>query len=144
MSEITQYPKRIHLLGSGRHEEATAGGAITPGMLLKVNSVGQVIAHDGAAGVAEKAFALEDALQGRTINTAYAQNELVGFVLASPGDVVYAFLGGGENVNPGATLNSNGDGTLQAGTTNAIAIALEAVNASDSNNVNERIRVRIL
>jgi len=83
-------------------------------------------------------------LQGRTIDTAYAQDELVSFVIASPGDVVYAFLSGGENVNPGALLNSNGDGTLQAGTTNALAIALEPVNASDSNDQNERIRVRIL
>jgi len=144
MSEIVQYPKRIHLLGDGRHEEHTAGGAITPGMLVALNSVGHVVAHPGAAGPAEKAFALEDALQGRTIETAYAEGELVGIVMCNSGDVVYAFLSGGENVNPGAYLNSNGDGSLQAGTTNAIAVALEPVNASDSNDQNERIRVRIL
>jgi len=142
--EIVQYPKRIHLLGSGRHEEAKGASIIKPGMLLAQDAVGSVILHSGAAGPAEKAFALEDALQGRTIETSYAVGERVSFVLASSGDVVYAWLSGGEKVNPSSFLNSNGDGTLQAGTSNAIAVALEAVDASDSNNVNERIRVRIL
>jgi len=144
MSEIIQKPHRIHLLGDGRHEEARAAAIIKPGMLLAQNADGAVIPHSGAAGPAERAFALEDALQGRTIDTDYAVGELVGFVLCKPGDVVYAYLSGGEKVNPSSFLNSNGDGTLQAGTTNAIAVALEAVDASDSNNVNERIRVRIL
>jgi len=144
MSEIIQTPKRIHLLGSGRHEEMRAAAAITPGMLLVMDADGKVVPHNSAAGPAEKAFALEDALQGRTIATDYAADELVAVVMASPGDVVYALLSGGEKVNPSSFLNSNGDGTLQAGITNAIAVALEAVDASDSNNVNERIRVRIL
>jgi hypothetical protein len=139
-------PHRIHLLGDGRHEEAVAGAIIKPGHLIKLDTDGEVILHATGGGYAEKAFALEDALQGRTINDAYAVGELVGFVMCNSGDVVYAWLSVGENVAVGSYLVSNGDGSLQvlAGTEVAIAVALEAKNLSDSESADERIRVRIL
>ena len=139
-------PKRIHLLGEGRHEEAVAAGAITPGMLINQNSAGAVVVHPTAGGWAEKAFALEDALQGKTIADAYASGDRVSFVLGKSGDVVYAWLSGGEGATPDEFLTSNGDGTLKVASSTDIRIAvpLEAVDASDSADVNERIRVRLL
>lgn len=143
---MPENPKRIHLLGSGRHEEAIAAAIITPGMLLAQNSDGKLIPHGSAGGPAERNYALEDALQGRTIDDNYAADELVGFVSGSPGDVVYALLSGGEIVTLDDFLTSNGDGTLKvaSGSDARIAVPLDAVDASDSNDVNERIRVRLL
>lgn len=123
-----------------------AGSAITPGMLLKTNSSGNVIPHNVAGGPAENAFALEDALQGRTIEDDYAIGELVQVGIQQPGDVVFGWLAAGETASPGDLLVSNGDGTLKVrtGTDIAKAVALEAVDLTDTGAENARIRIRIL
>lgn len=143
---MAEVPKRIHLLGDGRHEEALASAALTPGHLIELISTGKVRKHASAGVRCEKLFALEDALQGRTIDTAYAADELVGFVVCQPGDVVYAWLNVGESVVPGDLLVSNGDGTLQklAGSEIALAVSLDTLNLSDSEHAPARIRARIL
>jgi len=146
MSLLSTDPKRIHLRGDAIHEEATAGGAIRPGDLLDVDTNGEVIVHPTAGGWAEKAFALEDALQGNSIDDNYAADDLVSYIIARPGDIIYAWLSGGEVTTKDDFLTSNGDGALKVATSTDIRIAkaLEAVDASDSNDVDERIRVRIL
>lgn len=143
----TEYPKRIHLLGGGRHEEAVAAATITPGMLIALNNAGKVIPHANAGVLAERNFALEDALQGHGIDDNYSTGDLVGYVSAMPGDHVYAFLADGENVVIGDKLSSNGDGRLQklAGSEIAVGIALEALDLSESGNTEPgRLRVRLL
>lgn len=141
----TETPKRIHLRGPfAQFEEGTAAGTITPGHLVAQDSSGNYVVHPAADGPAEKLFALEDALQGKTISDDYSSGDRVFMVVAAPGDIVYAWLSGGESVTPNEYLASNGDGTLKVSTTNPIAVALESVDASDSNDVNERVRVRIL
>lgn len=139
-------PTRIQLRGTGTHEERRAAAAIRPGDLVNFTSADKVQKHPTAGGPAERAFALEDALQGRGIEVNYAADELVPIGIQAPGDVVYAWLSGGENAAIGAYLTSNGDGALKVagGTDNRIAVAVAAVNASDSNDVDERIRARIL
>lgn len=147
---MAELPKRIHLINSaeGRFEEGQAAAAITPGMLVALNVDGEYVPHPTAAGFAEKNFALEDALQGRTIDTDYADGERVFTVIANPGDVIYALLAPGESVDQTDFLTSNGDGMLKAGTgTNApVGVPLEAVDNSDTDSGTEpkRIRVRIL
>lgn len=139
-------PTRIQLKGEGTHEEGRAAAAIRPGDLVQINTAGQVRKHATAGGPAEPAFALEDALQGRGIDDDYATGELVSYAIQRSGDVVLAWLSGGENAAVGAYLSANGDGALKVagGTDVRIGVALEAVNASDSNDVDERIRVRII
>lgn len=146
MSSATGTPTRIHLLGSGRQEEFTAGGAITPGHLIKVNSANAAVVHATDGGYAEKIFAVEDALQGNPITTAYASGDKVSAIIAAPGDVIYAWLAGGETAVIGSLLSSNGDGTLavEGASGVVLAVAIEAVDASDSNDVDERIKVRVL
>lgn len=142
---MPEVPKRIHLLGDGRHEEAVAGGTIRPGDLIKLNSDGEVVVHATAAGNAERLFALEDALQGKEISESYANDDVVGFVVASPGDVVYAYLSWGENVAKGDLLESNGDGALRKWTSGkVIAVSLDTLNLSDSESADERLRVRVV
>jgi len=143
---MPEVPKRIHLLGSGRHEEAVAAGAIRPGDLLKTNSDGEVVVHASAGGYAERNFALEDALQGNGIDDNYAADDLVSIVNGAPGDVIYAWLSWGENVAIGDLLVSNGDGALKklTSTDKPIAVALDTLNLADSESADERIRVRLL
>ena len=143
---MPERPKRIHLLGKGRHEEAKAGGAIRPGDLIKLNSDGEVVIHATAGGSSEVAFALEDALQGKSITQSYAEDDVVSYVLADRGDVVFSYLSWGENVAIGDFLSSNGDGALRKvqGSDKPIAVALEALNLADSESADERLRVRVL
>ena len=139
-------PKRIHLRGSGIQEEAIAASAIRPGDLIDVDTNGKVAKHASAGGWAEKAFALEDALQGKDIDQNYAADDRVSFVIAHPGDIVLAWLSGGETATKGSYLTSNGDGSLKVASSTDVRVAkaLEAVDASDSADVDERIKVRIL
>jgi len=137
---------RIQLIGEGKHEEGRANAAITPGHLVQLMSTGKWRANASSAVACQKAFALEDALQGRTIDTAYAENELVAIGIQGPGDVVLAWADSGENIVVGDLLESAGNGNLQKYTTAgaAIAVALEAMDLNDTGDVTTRFRVRIL
>lgn len=139
-------PTRIQLIGEGRLEEGRAGVAIKPGMLVMIGTNGQVFPHNAPGAVAERAFALEDALRGKGIGDDYAAGDLVAYGVQVPGDVVYAWLGSSEVTTTGSFLTSNGDGTLKiaSGSDIRIARALEVVDASDSSGKDERIRVRLI
>jgi hypothetical protein len=153
MATTTGTPSRIHLKGkeTARIDEADAAGVISPGQLIRLNVDGDVIPHDIAYGGAERAFAVEDALQGRGIETDYASGEKVSYILAAPGDEVYAWLAFGESVVVGDYLGSDGFGNLainaesglhQTGQT--LAVAIEALDNSESDDNNARIKVRVL
>ena len=145
-------PNRIQLKGYGRQEEAVAAGTITPGDLLEVDNAGKVVVHNSEGAVCERAFALEDALQGRTISTNYTSGEVVTMLLAAPGDEVYAFIKAGSNVAIGTILISAGDGTLipEANAASAtvvaqrVAVAMAALDLSASGAVDTRVAVRVL
>ena len=142
-------PTKIHLVGSGRHEEGLAAGAITPGHLIKLNTNGEYVVHDNVQSHAERAFAVEDALQGRSIADAYARGEWVSFVLGNVGDVVYGFLAGGELAHIGDFLTSDGHGCLQVADDSDVSqvrlgIALEQVDQTESDDTKHRIKVRLI
>ena len=138
--------------------EYDAGEAITPGMLIALAADGDVDKHAVAGGLCEKMFALEDELQGRTIDTDYAAGDPVQCWIALPGEEVLAWLANGEDVSIGDKLVSNADGQLKAFTADiyvssgvdteeyVIAMALEAIDMSGSSGVDPtgRIKVRIL
>lgn len=94
-------------------EEYTASGAITPGMLLEYDSAGKVKAHSSSGGTQVQLIALEDELQGKGINDAYALADQVQVWVAQRGEQAYMILQDGENVAIGDYLVSNGDGTLK-------------------------------
>lgn len=144
---------RIALITNGRLSEEIAAGAITPGHLLQMSAgADTVIVHGTEGGYAERMFALEDALQGNTIATAYTSGDRVTLFHAVPGDVVYAFIKAGENIAIGDKLISAGDGTLiengseaSATTVNqVVANAIEANDLSQSGDVTTRSAVRIV
>lgn len=143
---------RIMLAGGFRGEEDTGDGTISPGMLLERTSTPKVKVHATEGGYAERAFAFEDALQGKTVNDDYATATLVTYGLAEPGAEVQAILKAGENVAIGAKLVSAGNGKLIAegsvssGVTvkQIIAIAQEALDLSGSGDVDTLLAVRVL
>jgi hypothetical protein len=143
---------QIVLIGDGdNHDEAPASAALTPGHLLYTASTGKVAKHATAGGFSGKAFAKEDALRGRDIDTAYAADDIVSIHRAEPGDVIFAFIKAGQNIAIGDKLVSAGDGTLIKDTTVATGVtvkdvvgeAKEAINLTAGGAVATRIPVLI-
>lgn len=147
-------------------EEKVAIGVITPGMLIEITSVDKVQAHSVSGGNALIMFALEDELQGKTINENYAVADQVQLWIPQRGDQVFAILQDGENVAIGDLVESNGDGTLikyvadthssaEVGTVipnQIIGQVLEAVDLSDSSGAEssgplayeKRVKIRVM
>ena len=138
---------------SGIRNEATAAEAITPGQMVELTSAGKVQKQSTAGGFAEKAFALEDELQGKEIGDAYASASIVQYGIFNSGDEVYAWLKDGETIVIGDKLTPDGTGQLQKLTADSsgvvveehpVAIALEALDLSNSAVAAGRIPIRII
>lgn len=93
--------------------EAKAGGAITPGDLIKRTSSDTVVVHSTAGGLCQKMFAKENELYGETISDAYASGDRVPYFIARKGDVINCRLKASENIHIGDPLISAGDGTVK-------------------------------
>jgi len=124
-------------------KEALASGSITPGHLLEQTTAAAdtVKVHATAGGHAQSAFAVEDDLQGNTIDDAYASGKRVLYKVFRPGDEVYALIANGENISKDDMLMSAGDGTLKETTGDSsgtivephiVGYAREACDMSDS------------
>ena len=94
-------------------EEYGAAAAITPGMLIELASASTVQAHGNAGKNALPMFALENELEGGTVNDVYATDDKVQCWVPGRGDFVWGILADGENVSVGDFLESNGDGMLK-------------------------------
>lgn len=106
-------PNTIALKFSGRYDEGRAGGAIKPGHLIMLNGSNNVVVQTADGTPAQMHVAWEDALQGKTIDDAYASGDLVPFGICVPGDEVQLILKDEENVDEGDKLVSNGDGCVR-------------------------------
>ena len=144
---------RIQLSDRFISEEAVAGASgIYPGHLVKLNSDAEAVVHDTEGGVAERAFAVEDAFQGNTVSDAYTEDEKLMYHIQQRGGRVNALIQAGQNLAVGDILISAGDGTLidedEAGSgvsvADRIAVALEAIDLSASGAVATLAKVRIL
>lgn len=94
-------------------EEYVAVAAITPGMLIELTSAGKVQAHSTAGGSALPMFALENDLEGEDILDNFAADDRVQCWIPTRGDIVYAIVADGEDIDIGDFLESNGDGMLR-------------------------------
>jgi hypothetical protein len=98
--------------GSAQFDERPAGTAITPGMLVRYNANDKVVFNNVADDpVGELLFALEDNLQGRTIDDDYAIDDLCKYCAVKPGDQVYAIAS--EAIAVGAKVGSTGNGKVK-------------------------------
>lgn len=129
--------------------EKVAHEALFPGHLIQFRSTdGEIQKHSTSSSqdVLPIMFAIEDELQGRGINTTYAEDDIVQCWIPGRGDIVYAILKDGQDIDIGDALESNGDGTLKKYTADAwetntagtvypnqiVGVAMEALDLSDS------------
>ena len=133
----------VILKGRGIQYEDVAVAAITPGHLIERAATG-FQKHATATGAAERMFALVNELEGNTLSDDYATADTVFGVSCHAGMKIYSWLEASHNAAIGDLLESAGDGTLQKGTTNPIAVAAEAVDNSASAAVAVRIAVVII
>lgn len=147
---MTTNANMIQTGGDYVREELLTAETITPGHLCeRYNASGtqKVRKHSTAKGWAERMFAVEDALQGRTIDDNYASGELVSLNVAKPGSKIQAILYPGTAYVIGDKLMSKGDGSLQkiSGTADldVVAILDEACDLSASGAVATRADVTV-
>jgi hypothetical protein len=146
-------PKTILLKGDPIAGEGTAGGVITPGMVVAV--AGSVVTA-AAANARAAIFAREFELTGRGIDDDYAADDRVLYYHARPGDQFYALLAENEDVDAGDLLAAGATGTLveaDAGDgaatpvefpANVLCKALEAVDNDSDPDGPVRIKVEVV
>lgn len=146
---------RIHSKGIFRHEEAKAAEAgIYPGMLLRLDANGEMEIHDVEGGELgdETLIAEEDALQGNTVDTVYADDAIVSYMIPQKGSVINMLVEDGQDLAIGEKVMSAGNGTvkaiddLESGETLAhvIGIAEEAIDLTGSAVLNVISPIRIV
>lgn len=120
----------IVLKGLGIRKEREAVTAISPGHLVEVASATTIQVHSSAAGIAQKAFAVEMEVIGNDLNTAYAAQDWVLYEVLPQGAEVQAKVAAGlAALTAGTLVASAGDGTLAPGA-NPVAVVLEDVDNS--------------
>jgi len=138
-------------------EELAAGGVISPGQLLEINSSDAVIRHNSAGQNQYQLIALQDFPQGKDIDDDYASGEQVQAIWARRGMIINMLLKEGETVVIGGFVESDGAGDVQAYTADIdasadtttiysnqiVGVARQAVDLSDSSGADPATR-RIL
>lgn len=145
-------PETILLTGEVNRFEFPAGGTVTPGDLVDIDSSGDVIVHATAEGRCTRIFAVENDIGGDDITHDYLITELVQVQVCRQGDQVLATLANGENAVIGSWLVSAGDGTLQVALADStielsgsiVGRALEAKDMSGSTGVDPDPRFKVL
>ena len=110
-----------------RSRAAAAAAAVTPGMLLRLNTAGTVQAHGTADGAALGRMVATENLwsdhgSGSAIDHAYATGETVHYIHALPGDQLNMLLADSQTITIGDPLVSNGDGFLKEDTVSATTL----------------------
>jgi hypothetical protein len=147
MADTAGNPSTILLKGTlrARYEEYTSAGTITPGHLIEDDNTGKVIVHGTDGGAGEKIFAIEDALQGKTVADNYASGDLVRVHHAQLGDIVNAVLKASQTVTNDLPMCSAGDGSVRKTTaTSDIVLARCQTVLTASVSTTTRVRLRIL
>ena len=146
-------PKTIALKTMGHYEEGVASEIMYPGQLIVIENTADLplvppsVALHGSQGTQTGLFVVkEDALQGRTIDDAYAVSDIVPYLVAVPGDVFLARIDPRSSITAGTQLTSAGDGYFEAASSDiALAEAEETVNYSgEGAQVDQFIRARAI
>lgn len=142
MAKFKTAPRKIFLIGQPNQMEREAGGAITPGMLVEIDSSDNFIVHNTAGGICSKMVAVESAITGDDIDHPYATGEVTLVNACRTGDEVLLRASNGEAIVIGSFLESDGAGAVQVATEDSagateysasvVAVAVEAKDMSDS------------
>lgn len=110
-------PNTIVLQGelSRVHMERVAGAAnIKPGHCLMINADNEVVVQGTAGGAHPVIVAKENDLFGEyTIDTAYADEDIIPCHVAQKGDKVYIWLTTSQTITMDEMLEFTGDGTVR-------------------------------
>lgn len=132
--------------GMTRVNEYVAIEAITPGMLLEYHNDSGTLkwgVHDSADAAVSPVFALEQLFLNKGVDDAYAAGDLVEAGIMHTGSKVWAIIPSGQNIAPGALLQSNGDGKLKALATGVGKfVALESSGGAVT--ADTRLRIEVL
>lgn len=114
-------PNTIVLKGTlgEKREEYPANAALSPGHFLELMSTGKVRKNASAGVDVPLMVAVEDAMQGKTINDAYAANDPVHTHMCAKNDKIYARVAAGQAaivIGDKLKLAADGTVTLQGGT----------------------------
>ena len=141
------------------YEEKAAGGIITPGQLVELNSSLAVVRHNTAGATQYAMIAnIDFSLGSRDIDVDYASGEQVQLVNARRGMIINMLLADGQSATKGTSfLESAGDGDLQVHSADSgaapvvgnqiVGVALETLDLSDSSAADpasRRILVQII
>lgn len=142
-------PRTIHLGGPAVQIEKDAAEAVTPGHLVEIDTSGDYQKHASSTGIAQPAFAVEDAQNNVGYDTDYTLAARMQIRIGAPGSTFWAWLVSGQDVNVGEKLASAGDGMLTDSDTNPVVFAIEDKDASAGSTVDHasghrRIRVEVL
>lgn len=144
----------LQVNGSERpvHNDKTAAtGTILPGALIELASATTVTPIATADKFNARMFAVETAtaplVNTPNMSQAYASGDVVNYIYAQPGDLVYAIVGASQTVVVGSRMAANGTaGQLSVEATNVdgtiVGIAEEAVTTGVGETA--RVRVRIV
>ncbi len=127
---ITRNNPNVIFLGGDRTQigDLAASEAITPGHLVeRFNSSGTIRwrKHSTAAGDGGALVATDQAMLNKGVDDAYALNDLVEVSALHKGATAWMLIASGQNIAAGNLMESAGNGTIRAGTTNPLFIALE-------------------
>jgi len=104
----------IVLKGRGHWDEGEADAAISPGEAIRMAADGKYDPETLAAQIAAGRgliIAVEDALQGNTVATAYADGDRLFYYIPLPGDHIHALVKTGQNIAIGDYLGVEGSGS---------------------------------
>jgi len=124
--------------------EEVANEAITPGQLVELRSDGKIQKHSTAGDYAATRVALEDELQGNTVEDDYASDDQVQVWDVTPGEEVLVAIESGDSPSVGDKLESAGNGNVTTGTTgNAVKlfVVVDGTKVIDDQS-NHRVKAR--
>lgn len=105
--------------------EFSAGVAITPGMEVEFYDPGtgkmKLRPKSSATTAGAPMVAVEKRIHNKTVDDAYAINELVNLVHLEKGSTFWAIVPSGQDITAGDPGQSNGDGKLKEATSAAAA-----------------------
>lgn len=147
-------PNTIYLGGGGPGGEGgityvndyVAIETITPGMLLEYHNDGGALkwgVHDSADEPVQVAVALEQLMNNLGVDDNYAAGDLMQVGILRPGSQFWGLVPIGQNLLPGARLQSNGNGMLKAAATGDVRfVCLESTGGAVA--AITRVRVEVL
>ncbi len=119
--------RQIENRGEFIREEYLTGGAITPGMLGKINTAGALVVHDIVEGRTPIIIADVNALIGDPVTTAYANAVQAMVTIPGKGSVVNVLVASGQTCVIGTNLVSGGDGTFITAENATSGVLIEGV-----------------